>query len=37
MNSSIPITKALRATTSRHGWIGLVLFPLALLKIVFYG
>lgn len=36
MNSNITIHEAFRRTTNRHGWLGALVFPLALLKVLFF-
>lgn len=35
INYNMTITQALRAATSRYGWLGFVVFPLALLRVLF--
>ncbi len=36
MNINTSITQSLREATRRHGFLGAVIFPLALLKVLFF-
>lgn len=35
MNSNITLHEAFRRTTSRYGWFGALVFPLALIRVFF--
>lgn len=35
INTNVTLTQALRAATSRHGWVGALVFPFALLRTLF--
>lgn len=35
MNSNVTLTQALRDATNRYGWLGALVFPLALLRVFF--